>query len=58
MMTVFNVRFTSSAPKVMDFGNRLAKNSAMRFDRVIRIGASELITMQRIPANGVRYVPA
>ena len=42
----------------MDFGNRLAKNSAMRFDRVIRIGASELITMQRIPANGVRYVPA
>ena len=58
MMTVFSVLLTSSAPKRTDFGRRFAKNPAIRFDRPIRIGARELITMHRIPAKGVRYVPA
>ena len=58
MMTVFSVRFTSSAPNVIDFGSRLEKKVAMRSERFIRIGARELITMQRMPAKGVRYFAA
>ena len=58
MITVFRVRLTSSAPNVIDFGKRFAKKFAIRSERVMRIGARELITMQRIPANGVRYRPA
>src|SRR2546423_14846229 len=58
MMTVFRVRFTSSAPNVIDLGSLFAKNAAIRSERPIRIGCKELITMHRIPAKGVRYFAA
>src|SRR5712691_6781160 len=54
MITVLRVRLTSSAPKVMDLGRCLAKKPAKRSERVMRIGARELMTIQRIPAKGVR----
>src|SRR2546428_11952092 len=55
---VRRVRFTRSPPNVTYFGRWRASQPAIRSDRFITVGVREDMMMHRMPAKGVRRVPA